>query len=256
MRTPVTRALAFELAALTLLAAAAAAAIPLSTGYLAWSWDALNHHIYLGLTAETPRWHLDVLPASFQTYQYPYLYWPVYRLSLWDCCGAQAGALWSALQAALLLPPVWLVAHRLLPATGGPAWQGVLERLAACVLAFASVVVLTGLETTSNDLMAAVPLLWAVALSLRPPSHRRAFGAAALWGVATAFKLSNGLYLPLLLLWWWLPTRPHLPWRRAMALAAGALLGFGLTYAPWGWQLWQLTGNPLHPFFGHWFGGG
>ena len=31
--------------------------------------------------------------------------------------GATAAALWAALQAALLLPPVWLISLRLLPAT-------------------------------------------------------------------------------------------------------------------------------------------
>lgn len=250
-----TRAHALELALLTLMAAAAAATIPLLTGYMAWSWDALNHHIYLGMIAETPRWHLDVMPASMQTYQYPYLYWPVYRLSLWDGSGARAGAVWSALQAAFLLPPVWLAAYRLLPPAGS-ALQARLERLAGCGLAFSSIVVLTGLETTSNDLLAAVPLLWAVALSLKsPPTDARALACAALWGVSAAFKLSNGLFLPLLLLWWWVPARPHLPWRRGLALAAGAVLGFGVAYAPWGWQVWQVTGNPFHPFLARFFGG-
>ena len=68
-----TRARATELLLLTLLATAGAAALALSQGQLAWSWDALNHHIYLGLIAEHPRWDLDVIPASYQSYQYPYL---------------------------------------------------------------------------------------------------------------------------------------------------------------------------------------
>ena len=72
-----TRAEVGELLLLTLAAAVVAAAVPLCTGYMALSWDALNHHIYLGFIAENPRWHLDVLPASVQTYQFPYLYWPV-----------------------------------------------------------------------------------------------------------------------------------------------------------------------------------
>lgn len=254
------RALARELVLLTMVAAAAAAAIPLSGGYWAWSWDALNHHIYLGMTAEQSRWHLDVMPASYQTYQYPYLYWPVYRLALWDGPGAVAGALWAAFQAAMLLPPVWLTCLRLLPEAAGstePRWHGALERTAGCALAFMSTIVLIGLETSANDLLAAVPLLWALALSLgRPFSDRRAALAAALWGVATAFKLSNGIFLPLLLLWWWVPQRPWLPLRRGLALAAGAAAGFGLIYAPWGWQLWQLTGNPFYPFLGTLFGPG
>ncbi|MFY9511396.1 MAG: hypothetical protein WAQ05_10545 [Rubrivivax sp.] len=248
-------ALRLELVLLTLAAALAAAAIPWFTGYFAWSWDALNHHIYLGMTAEHARWDLDVIPANYQSYQYPYLYWPVYRLSLWDTSGAFAGAVWSAFQASLLLPPVWYLCHRLLPAEGAvfSLW---LERSVGCLLAFTSLVVLTGLETTANDLLAAVPLLWALVLATRlPGTPASAALAAALLGAAAAFKLSNGLFLPLLLVWLWVPHGPVLPWRRALLLGAGYAAGFGLLYAPWGWQLWRVTGNPFYPYLAHYFGG-
>lgn len=249
-----TRAHTLELLLLTLLAAGASAAVPLSSGQMLWSWDALNHHVYLGLIATHPRWELDVIAASYQGYQYPYLYWPVYLMSQLNGSGAVVGACWSGLQAALLLPPVWLICLRVLPAPGSML-QGVGERLAGCVLAFSSVIILVGLETTSNDLMASLPLLWAVAVSLgAPASDRRVMTCAGLWGMATAFKLSNGIYLPLLLLWWWTPARPYFPPRRALVLALGASLGFTLTYLPWGWQLWQLTGNPFHPYFAGQFG--
>jgi hypothetical protein len=252
-----TRALWLELATLTLLAATAAAAVPLSAGEWAWSWDALNHHIYLGAIAQHPRWHLDVVAASVQSYQYPYLYWPVYWLSTQPVSGATAGAIWGASLAALLLVPTWLASLHLLRADSGP-WQARFDRSAACALALSSILVLAALNTTANDPLTAVPLLWAVALMARPaPGSGRAAGAAALWGVATAFKLSNGLFLPLLLLWWWVPPSGRAPWwwlRRGLGIAAGASLGFVLTYAPWGWQLWQHTGNPFYPLFGGIFG--
>jgi hypothetical protein len=247
------RALVAELAVLTVAAAALAAALPLDAGYFGWSWDALNHHIYLGYMAERPRLGQDVLAASFQSYQYPYLYWPVYRLSLFEGSGALVGAGWAAAQAALLLPPVWLLSLRLLGSAQAP-WTlaGAAERAAACALAFLSGVVLVGFETTSNDLLAAVPLLWAFALMAATPStNQRAALAAALWGVSAAFKLSNGIFLPLLLVWWALPdTRGGggAQWRRGILMVAGAAAGFGLAYLPWGWQLWQATGNPFHPY--------
>jgi hypothetical protein len=243
------RGLALELALFTLAAAAAAASVPLLTGQMLWSWDALNHHIYLGMIAERPRWDLDVIPANFQSYQYPYLYWPVYRMSLWDGSGAVAGAAWSAFEAAMLVPPTWVIAWRL--AGEGESWSDRVARIAACLLAFTSVIVLTGLETTGNDALASVPLLWALALGMtRPDSDRMAFACAALWGVSTAFKFSNGIFIPLLLLWWWTPRRPRWQLRRAGALAVGAVLGFVLVYLPWGWQLWRQTGNPFYPYFG------
>jgi len=251
----VSPALRWEWAGVTLAAALLAAILPLQAGFLGWSWDAINHHVYLGLTAQQPRWQLDVLPASVQTYQYPYLYWPVYLMSQWSGSAPLAGAAWSGFQAAMLAAPVWLLSHRLLP-TQDSAREMRLLRMTACAAAFMSLGIVSTLESTASDLMACVPLLWALALSLNSDfNQRRAAAAAALWGVATALKFSNGLFLPWLLLWWYRPTTPHLPLRRAGALALGACLGFGLAYMPWGWQLWQMTGNPFHPFFGSWFGG-
>ena len=63
-----TRLERLEWAAVVLAAALLAAALPLNAGYLGWSWDALNHHVYLGLTAQSPRWSLDVNPASVPTW--------------------------------------------------------------------------------------------------------------------------------------------------------------------------------------------
>jgi hypothetical protein len=185
-----------------------------------------------------------------QTYQYPYLYWPAYLMSQWPGRPALAAALWSGFQAAALAAPVWLIAHRLLPAQPSAAQDRVL-RLTACATAFMSLCILASLETTASDLLACAPLLWAIAVSLHTDFNRqRAALAAALWGVATAFKFSNGLFLPWLLLWWYQPAQPRFAPSRAFALALGAAAGFGLAYAPWGWQLWQVTGNPFHPFFG------
>lgn len=250
------RALALELALLSLIAATASAALALHMDDLGWSWDALNHHVYLGLIAENPRWHLDVIAANYQSYQYPYPYWPIYRLSQLNVDGAWVAATWSAFQTVMLLLPTWTISHRLLPAHG-PVLHGVLWRTSACLLAFMSVVVLAALETTANDPLATVPLLWAIAIGLRAPfDNRRAFASAALWGVSTAFKLSNGLFIAWLLLWWWRPERPHWPLGRAVAIAAGAVLGFGLVYAPWGWQLWRATANPFYPLLTGLFGRG
>lgn len=249
-----TRALRLELFLITALAAALAAAVPLHAGKWSWSWDALNHHVYLGLIGEHARWDLDIAPASVQSYQYPYLYWPVYRLASLPISGATAGAIWGAFLAAMLVVPTWLVSLRLLRDEGG--WQGVFERAMACALALSSVIVLAAINTTANDPLAAVPVLWAVAVMAVPaPSDRRAAAAAALWGMSAAFKLSAGLLLPLLAVWWWAPGPGRWWLRRGVAVAAGAIGGFVVTYAPWAWQLWAWAGNPFHPQFRGVFGG-
>jgi len=249
-----TRALWLELLLVTAVAAAAVAAIPLQAGVWGWSWDALNHHIYLGLVSESPRWHLDVLAASGQGWQYPYLYWPVYRLAELPIDGATAGAIWGALLVALLVPPLWLLSLRLLPQQG-KAGQAIFERSAAVALGLSSVVVLQALGTTANDPLAAVPLLWAVAIMAAPQaSDRRAAMAAALWGMAVAFKLTALLAAPLLLVWWWRRQPVAAQLRRGLVMVAAAALGYTLTHAPWGWQLWQHYGNPVFPLLHGWFG--
>lgn len=248
-----TRRNAVELLLLTLASGLLAAAMPLTFGGLGWSWDALNHHVYLGWIAEQPRWDRDVIAASYQTYQWPYLYWPVYRLALLAWPGEWVAASWSAVQAMLTLPPVWLLARQLLPSGPGRA-LGVALRTAACVLAGASVIVVNAVDTTSNDLLAALPLLWAFVVVAGPDTDRRAALAGALVGAAAVLKLSNALFFPLLGVWWWRTGPPRLPWQRGAALAAGAAAGFALLYLPWGWQLWQATGNPVHPMAAGWFG--
>lgn len=247
------------------LGCAAAASLNLQGGFFGWSWDALNHHVYLGYVAEQHRWHLDVAPAASQTYHHPYLYWPIYRLSLLRGDGAVIGALWSVAQAALVVPPLWCLARRLLP-DAGPGWSGWLEGLAwrsgAIALAGGSALVLTLLQVTGNDLLSAVPLLWALVLASDPrDGMARAGAAAALWGAAVALKLSNVVFVPLLLALWWTPGQGpagtrwgRLPLGRGLAVGASAVAGFGLVYAPWGWALWEQTGNPFYPMLGHWFG--
>jgi hypothetical protein len=249
------RRLAAEMAMLTLLAAGGAAVMAFDAGYFGWSWDALNHHVYLGLMAQSPRLEQDVIAASFQSYQYPYLYWPVYRLSLISAQGAVVAAGWAAFQAALLLPPVWLLSLRLLPARKGTPWAwSAMERTAACALAFMSTIVVTGLETTANDLLAAVPLLWAFAvMAAERSTNRQAVVAAGWWGVSAACKLSNAIFLPLLLVWWAMSPAVG-KWRRGTLMMMASATCFGLAYAPWGWQLWRLTGNPFYPYLQTVFG--
>lgn len=247
------RALWIELIVVTTVACGAVAAIPLHHGSWGLSSDALNHHIYLGWISEKPRWHLDVLAAGSQSWQYPYLYWPVYRLTLLPLDGAVIGALWGGFLTALIVPPIWLTSLRMLPAQDS-VLQGWFERTAAVALALSSVVVLSALGTTANDPLAAVPLLWAIAvMSVTPASDGRAFFGAAGWGISTAFKFSNALAIPLLLLWWWRSPGWPLPLKRGLFIAMGATAGFGLAYGPWGWQLWQQTGNPFYPYFSAWW---
>lgn len=249
----------WEFPAVMLLAWISFVAIPLGLGEIGISWDALNHHIYLGWSAEHPRFERDFLAASYQSYQFPYLYWPAYKLSTAGWTGAWAGVVLATLNW-LVVPAVWMMARACI---GGERGFDALMRLLAVVLAFLSGLVLSLFDTTANDLLAAIPFVWAMALALEPldasrpkrfPPRTAVVLSGLLAGISVAFKLSNGP-MAMLLPGLWLLSAVRLEARLMNAVLGGvaALAGFGLTYGYWGWQLWNRFGNPVYPFYDPWF---
>ena len=235
-------------------------AIPLSTGELGLGWDALNHHVYLGWSAEQHRFDRDFLGAGYQSFQAPYLNWPVYRMAVGGWSGPAAAALLTSLHVVAVWP-VWMMARACMP--GATAFD-VAMRALAVAMAFLSALVLSAFGTTMNDVLAAAPLLWAVAFAMENIARGASIGAAArrrnvllsglAGGVAVALKLSNGplvVLLPAL----WLACAPAWPGRLRMVVlgSASALAGFVAGYGYWGWLLWRHFGNPLYPFQDHWF---
>ena len=253
--TPPSRAT--ELVLLVLAAWAAFIAIPLGLGGIGLSWDALNHHMYLGWIADSPRFDRDFLAASYQSFQYPYLYWPAFKLYESGMGGAWAGAILASLNVTAV-PALWLLARACVPDGG---WYGFAMRWLAVALGFLGSVALSMFDTTANDLLAAIPLVWAIALAIEATlaltDRSRLWlvvlsGACA--GISVAFKLSNGPLAILMPVLWLLPAGSA--YRRAGFVflgCAATLLGFVLAYGPWGWQLWTHYGNPVYPFYDDWF---
>jgi len=243
-----------------LLTVALFVSVPLVQGELGLGSDALNHHIYLGWTAQRQRFDLDFVAAGYQSYTFPYLYWPLYRMAAAGWSGVAVGVTLAALQGLLVAPPVWLLARACMP---GATWFDLVMRVLGVALAFLTGVALSMLDATMNDLLAAAPLLWAVALAvLAMPGAGRDAGTVR-WpvllsglcaGAAVAAKLSNGPLAILMPGLWWLCGRG---WRqRVMAVAVGSaatLLAFAALYGYWGWLLWRYFGNPIFPFQHHWF---
>lgn len=246
---------ATELALCVLAGWAIFISIPLALGGIGLGWDALNHHVYLGWVAESPRFDRDLNAAQNQAYQFPYLYWPMYKLVQAGVSGSLAGVVLDSLYVPLL-PALWIVAHVLVP---GRTWEALAMRVLALVLAFLSGVVLAHFDSTGNDLLAAMPFVWSVALALLPWDQDRAAWftqrrlmllSGACLGAAVACKLSNGplaLVLPIA----WAAAGSGWRGRVANVLLAGVatIAVFLLLYGYWGWQLWEHFGNPVYPLY-------
>ncbi|MDF1485196.1 hypothetical protein PY257_08380 [Ramlibacter sp. H39-3-26] len=248
-----------ELAITCLVAFVGFASIPVLEGEYGLSWDALNHHIYLGWVAESPRFDKDFYAASGQSYQFPYLYWPIYKMAVAGLSGVAVGIVFAAFYV-LAIPPVWMIARSYIP-DNTP--YGIAMRACATLLAFLSSVTLSFLDISSNDFLAALPLLWSVALvscTRRQPGHTASsnrnnrnllLASALLAGASVAFKLSNAplaVFMPIL---WYTHADP--PFQKRMLTiflcCTVAALAFVLIYAYWGWLLWRNFGNPFYPFF-------
>ncbi len=253
--------LRWELSVVCLLVWIAFISIPISQGGIGMSWDALNHHIYLGWIVDEPRFDKDFLAAAYQSYQFPYLYWPVYKMAMSGWSGIWTGVALATMHL-IAVPPVWMLTRTCMP---GAAVFDAGMRLLGVGMAVASAVVLSQFTSTSNDLMAAAPLVWALALALEPlnvhrPSwltQRRAVVLSGLCaGASVACKLSNGpLALIVRPVLWLLATREEIKPRVLNALLGGltTLVGYLLVYGYWGAQLWTHFGNPIYPFYDEWF---
>jgi hypothetical protein len=200
------------------------------------------------------------MAASLQAYQFPYLYWPVYKLAISGASGLTAGIVLSTLHL-IAVPPVWMVAKTLLP---GKTPLDLALRVAAVALAFMSAVPLKTLEATGNDLLAATPMLWAVAVAFKALAYgtsgqdtsltKAALLSGMLGGIAVACKLSNGplvVLVPILFGFCNGSALQRVKWITTNAIAIG--VGFGITYGYWGYQLWSQFGNPLYPFYDSYF---
>lgn len=231
--------------------------VPVLRGGFGMSWDTQNHHIYLGWVATQARFEQDYFAASTQSYQFPYLYWPVYQMTKWRLLGWQAGVIW-ALMHSLVAIPLWVMAKALIPS---PGKEAAVYRLAAVLLGVFNILVLRAPETPVNDVLAAIPYVWAVAIGLwgiRDGTDGSVSSASlslvacmgGLGGLSVALKLSNGvlvLMLPFMCMAFNGSVRQKI-WA-FFACVLSASLVFAVVYGWWGWQLWVHFGNPVFPFY-------
>jgi hypothetical protein len=160
-----------------------------------------------------------------------------------------------------MVPALWMIAQACMPET---SWEAAVMRGGAVLLAFLGQLTLSLMDTTANDLYAASPLVWAVALGLTPSRSLSGHGwltparaidlSGAASGIAVAFKLSNGpLVLVLPVLWIMVPGSFRQRLGYVLVGTFWSVVAFLLAYGWWGWQLWQYFGNPIYPFSDSWF---
>ena len=116
--------------------------------------------------------------------------------------------------------------------------------------------------TTTNELTTTVVVLFAVLLFVRGfaangeyvASYWRPILVGALLGLATGLKLTAAVYAPamgvVVLL---APRSVRLGLRDAILFGAASAAVLLLSYGPWGWHLYQQTGNPFFPMFNGFF---
>jgi len=214
------------------------------------TWDALDYHLYAGLSAFHDRFAQDYFAAGPQAYLNPWPYAPYYALVAAGLSSLAIGAalsvvgsiaLWLTYELAVAMSP-W----------AEPRTRATLG-LVAVALALLNPVLLQQLGSPAADLSTAELVLggWLLLAGIvRAPRLSRLLAAAALLGAASALKLSNAphaLAAGVILLFVPLPWRERFRYGAAYGLAGVA--AFALVTAPWSARLAQVFGNPFFPFF-------
>jgi hypothetical protein len=211
------------------------------------NWDLLNYHLYNPWAILENRWGIDHHPGNEPGFLNPLLDLIVYPLATMvpDRVG---GAILGAFQGFAFL--ALFVAAR--EAIGGSARSS--AALIATVGGATSAMTISEIGTTFGDLTTAVLVLAALALALRactrPDARRlpwRLGVAGALVGIATGFKLTNGLFALGLAAGAVLAV-PGPRWRTLSWLLAPATLGLLATHGWWSAFLWSHYGSPVFPF--------
>lgn len=222
------------------------------------NWDLLNYHLYnaWALLGDVP----NHFAASIQGYFDPYLDVPYYVLATGllaqhpQILQALTGIPYGVLLFEIGLLARLVVAELALERT----WQRVLLIAWMVVLAGTGVSIWIQVGTTTNEITVAAVVMVGVLLlaqgaglqeSSRRTLLRTALVGAAL-GLATGLKLTAGVYLPAAGVYYLLSGGTAMQRvQRAAVYSIAALVVVALSYGPWGWHLYQTTGNPFFPMF-------
>jgi hypothetical protein len=207
------------------------------------NWDWQNYHEYDVWAVLNGRYDIDAIPAGFQTYFNPVVYFPWYYLR--HFLPPPYGGLIMGAVHGLNLALIWRLSWVLL----GNAANG-LTVAASVLLAAFGPMTLSEVGTSFSDILTALPIIAGVILILTAEQSHRArtlFLAGLLLGTAVGLKLTNMVFALGAAAALLLSARPALA---LGCLALGGAIGGAATGGAWSLMLWREFGNPIFPLFG------
>jgi hypothetical protein len=205
------------------------------------NWDWQNYHEYNVWAVLNGRYDTDALPAGFQTYFNPAVYFPVYVLR--HLLPSPYGFMIIGAVHGLNLALVYWLTRVLLrnAATFGAVAASIL------IAAFGPMT-LSEVGTSFSDILTALPILAGFILILSADgSHRlRYLLAGLLLGAAVGLKLTNVVFALAAAAAVLLSARPLMA---MICLGLGGALGGLATGGAWSLMLWREMGNPIFPLF-------
>lgn len=235
---------------------------------LSLGWDSMNHHFYLGwMAVEGDRLDIDAFAAGSMSCQFPYSYAPLYWLQNQDLSGTQAAMVLS-IPAISSIPAVWLITWSLYPQIN---IQASIARIIFTGCAFMSPLWWSLLDSTSNDIIASLPTLWAFAIVIwraacdftkAESSQDGCYSGSTTWFVFCGVFVAISLMLKIsqafaacsiLTIALASAGNKRTFLKRSLAMFIGAL-GVVLTiWGPWAFKILMYCGSPIYPMLTHFF---
>jgi hypothetical protein len=223
------------------------------------AWDLKNYHLYNAWAFLNGRLHVDTAAAGLQGYFNPLLDIPYF----WLGTGVlkDAPRILAAFQGLWYGGTVFVLSRIVLRYTVQRGIPFDWKAAAAVIVGATGTMTLTQAGMSTNELPLALLVLLGFYLVMplfageepAAPLHRVAW-AGVLCGLAAGLKPTAIVYAPALTLAVWAAYE----WRvaglkLAVVIGLSSFAAFVLAYGIWGWQLWQLTGNPVFPMFNQLF---
>jgi hypothetical protein len=204
------------------------------------NWDWQNYHEYNVWAVITGRYGIDALPAGFQTYFNPAVYFPVYHLR--HLLPLPYGLMIiGAIHGLNLLLIYFLIRALLRDATTAIAIG------ASILIAAVGPMTLSEVGTSFSDILTALPIVAGCILIVSAEErHGRYVLAGLLIGAAVGLKLTNVVYAFGAAAAVLAAGRPLLA---TLCLGLGGAIGAVATGGAWSLMLWRETGNPIFPLF-------